>query len=126
MGIATLGAVVVIKGADSLVDKIRKSMPRRKSTSKTLYDMRRVASFDLDLQDEDSEFDDPLQFNDYEQHVCLTCFRMGLLLNTCLTVSVGAAVLPCPGAVTIASLVGIFLAAVAGAILWMRKVCHAR
>merc|ERR1711924_238497 len=97
MIIAVGGAVFSIKTADNMLDKLRQRMPRRRTLPQELHQRNnmRMKSFDLDIQDAETEFDDPLHLNDYEQHVCLTCFRTGLLVNTCLTVGVGAAVLPC-------------------------------
>jgi len=125
--ICVLSANMSLRGGTLIADKVNALLlPNKRKASKqaTLLSRKSSYAFDFGVQEQTTEEADEPLLNQRNKAACWRCFQAGLIMNTCVTIGVAAAVPACHGADTEVSAAGVALAAVCGLLVWSWSTCR--
>lgn len=116
MVLAVAGGTLAVHGAGKMWDRIRPAPPPPRPIAPPRT--HRAKSSDLDLQEQDDEFEHHIHLEKHEQQGLFICFRAGLMTNTWITVIFGLGLSLCPEKVADLSVYGLPLAFIVGVVGW--------
>jgi len=123
--LAVLTANFCIRSGASITERVGALIwPTKRRASK--QKLLRKSSYTIDFgfqADIVEEPDEPL-LDQRNKAACWRCFQAGLIMNTCVTIGVAAAVPACHGADTEVSAAGVALASVFGLLVWGWSTCR--